>query len=86
VKGAGNIGWYMPYERDLMGAHCLTTVTFGGTAIAESKHKSVGVIVDNLINGSGAPIRSYEKAKVIQSPTGVSLFDNLLNSFFDSLL
>lgn len=86
MRGAPNVGWYMPYARDLVGSHCLTTLTFSGTAIKEAGTPSVDVIVDNLINGSGEPIRQFEQAAIVQSPTKSAFLDNLINYFFDLLL
>lgn len=86
LKNTANIGWYMPYGRDLVGSHCLSTFTFKGTAIKEAGIDDLNVVVDDLISGSGAPIRQYEKAKVMQSPTGISALDDIINMFFDRLL
>ncbi len=86
VENTANIGWYVPYGRNLLDSHCLTTFTFNGTAIKEAKIDDVGVLVDNLINGAGAPIRKVEVAKEMQSPTGIAFLDNLIGKAFELLL
>lgn len=86
VRNAANVGWYLPYGRNLTESHCTTFLTFSGTAIAEAGLANVGAMVDNLIDGKGTPIRAEETAQVMQSPTGVSWIDNLINGYFDSLL
>ena len=60
MKPFANIGYYIPNKRDINGSHCTTIVTFGGTSIVENKHKSVGVFLDNLLDGKGPVMRSYE--------------------------
>ncbi len=86
VRQTTNVGWYLPYGRNLADSHCTTFLTFSGTAIAEAGLPHVGAMVDNLIDGKGTPIRAEETAQVMQSPTGVSLIDKLINGYFDSLL
>ncbi len=72
-----NVGYYIPNGRTLMQAHCLTVVTFGGTAIKEANWRSVGQFVDNLIDGKGQPIRAIETKRIIQSTLPLGL-DSLL--------
>jgi hypothetical protein len=61
-----NVGWYVPNKRDINGSHCTTIVTFGGTSILENKHKSVEVFLDNLLDGKGPVLRSYEATPTTQ--------------------
>ncbi len=66
-----NTGYYLPYARDLLDAHCLTAVTFGGTAIKEAGIANVGKFVDNLIDGKGTPMRAMETKPVTQQAFGL---------------
>lgn len=66
LQAQKNVGYYVPYERDIVESHCLTVMTFGGTAIKESNLKNVGSFMDNLLDGTGTPLRVVEKAKVKQ--------------------
>lgn len=61
-----NVGYYVPYARDIINSHCLTTLTFGGTAIKEVNLKNVGSFIDNLLDGTGTPLRVVEAAQVKQ--------------------
>lgn len=76
-----NVGYYVPYARDIVGSHCLSVLTFGGTAIKEAKLKSLETFLDNLIDGTGTPIRAVEQAQVAQEtfpgPLG-SVLKNML--------
>jgi len=56
-----NIGYYIPNKRDINSSHCTTIVTFGGTSIVEDRHKSINAFVDNLLDGRGPVMRSFEK-------------------------
>ena len=77
-----NMGFYVPYKRNLLGSHCLTIVGFGGTAIKDANIKSVEVFLDNLISRSGAVIKAYEKAPVSQSTGGFgALWDSIVKMF-----
>jgi Pectinacetylesterase len=60
MKPFANIGYYVPNQRDINGSHCTTIVTFGGTSIVENKHRSVEVFIDNILDGKGPVLRSYE--------------------------
>ncbi|TAL25128.1 MAG: hypothetical protein EPO01_04300 [Aquabacterium sp.] len=70
LRSRPNVGYYVPYARDLLGSHCLTTLTFGGTAIQEARLKNVGSFIDNLLDDGGTPIRAYESRQVEQSTFG----------------
>ncbi len=76
-----NMGFYVPYKRNLLNSHCLTILGFGGTAIKEAKLNSVEVFVDNMISRSGTVIKAYEKAPVSQSSGGGALWDSILKMF-----
>ncbi|TAL23862.1 MAG: hypothetical protein EPO01_06515 [Aquabacterium sp.] len=60
LKGVSNTGWYVPNYREINGSHCLTIVTFGATGIDELKIKGVGSFLDNLLDGTGTPMRALE--------------------------
>lgn len=79
MKPYSNVGYYVPYEREVIKSHTLTTVTFGGTGIAEANIKDLNVVVDNLLGGTGTPIRAWETAKNPQNTPNNSLFDQLSN-------
>ncbi|WP_374593548.1 pectin acetylesterase-family hydrolase [Aquabacterium sp.] len=79
LKPYSNVGYYIPYEREVIKSHTLTTVTFGGTGIAEANIKDLNVVVDNLLGGTGTPIRAWETAKNPQNTPNNSLFDQLSN-------
>ncbi|WP_374593540.1 pectin acetylesterase-family hydrolase [Aquabacterium sp.] len=85
LKPYGNVGYYIPYEREVVKSHCLTIITFGGTAIAEANLDSIGKVVDNLIDGSGTPIRAWETAKNPQNTPNNSLFDQLSNLIWQAM-
>ncbi|HET6788874.1 MAG TPA: pectin acetylesterase-family hydrolase [Aquabacterium sp.] len=66
MRPFSNVGWFIPNKRDINGSHCTTIVTFGGTSIVENGHKSVGVFLDNLLDGKGPVLRSYETKPTTQ--------------------
>lgn len=66
IQPSQNVGYYVPYGRDIINSHCLTTVTFGGTAIKEAHLKNLNSFIDNLLDGSGTPLRAVEVAQVKQ--------------------
>ena len=78
-----NVGFYIPYARDLLDAHCLTVLTFGGTAIKEARQASVGAFVDNLIDGTSTPTRAFETQPIVQKTFG--LLSYLINPLMDLL-
>lgn len=55
-----NVGYYVPYRRNIIDSHCLTPATFMATGIRESGHASVRVFVDNLLSREGAVIRAWQ--------------------------
>ncbi len=55
-----NVGYYIPNWRKFNQAHCATVLTFGGSSIAERGYQSLGVFVDNLLDGSGPVLRAEE--------------------------
>ena len=85
LKPYSNVGYYIPYEREVVKSHCLTIITFGGTAIAEANLDSIGKVVDNLIDGTGTPIRAWETAKNPQNTPNNSLFDQISNIIWKAM-
>lgn len=82
MKPHSNIGYYVPYQRDLLKSHTLTTLTFAGTAIKEANIKSLNVVVDDLIDGKGTPIRAYETQKNEQNTKTPGFLDSLLQPLY----
>ena len=85
MKSTPNIGYYVPYQRDLLKSHTLTTLTFSGTAIKEANIKDLGKVVDNLIDGSGTPIRAYETQKNEQNTKTPGILDSMLQPIYKAL-
>lgn len=83
MKPQANVGYYVPYARDIISSHCLTPLTFGGTAIKEANLRNVGSFIDNLIDGSGTPIRAYETQPIKQEAFGG--LSGLINPLLASL-
>lgn len=81
MKPFPNMGFYIPYERNLIGSHCLTIVGFGGTAIKEANYRSVETFLDNLISRTGTVIKVYEKAPITQTSGSGSLWDSIVKMF-----
>lgn len=82
MKPYPNIGYYVPYQRDLLKSHTMTTLTFAGTSIKEAGIKDLNVVIDNLIDGSGTPIRAYETAKNPQNTKTPGWLDTLLQPLY----
>ncbi|RZI81674.1 MAG: hypothetical protein EOP38_18500 [Rubrivivax sp.] len=81
MKPYPNIGYYVPYGRNLIGSHCLTIVGFGNTGIKEANLASVEVFLDNLISREGTVIKAFEGDKVMQpAPAGGSLWDSIVKA------
>lgn len=78
------MGYYVPYARDIINSHCLTTLTFGGTAIKESNLKNVSSFIDNLLDGTGTPLRVVEVAQVKQEAFP-GFWGSLINPILASL-
>ena len=78
-----NAGYYVPYARDLLKAHCLTALTFSGTAIKERKLTDVGSFVDNLIDGKGTPTRAFETQPITQKTFGI--FNGLMMGILSNM-
>jgi len=82
MKPYANIGFYIPYERNLIGSHCLTIVGFDGTEIkSPTSYRSVEVFLDNLISRKGALIKAYETEPVAQSAGTGSWWDTIARLF-----
>jgi len=58
---------------------------FGGTSIVETGLKDVGRFVDNLIDGTGTPIRAYETQKNEQNTKTPGTFDAVLTPLYKML-
>lgn len=82
MKPHGNIGYYVPYGRDFLKAHTLTTATFSGTAIKEANIKDVGAFVDNLLDPSKPLMRAYETQRTVQNSQGIALISWLNNAVY----
>ena len=85
MKPYPNVGYYVPFYRDLLKSHTLTTVTFAGTAIKEANISSLKVVVDDLIDGSGTPIRAFETQKNTQNTSVPGWLDTLLQPVYKLL-
>lgn len=77
-----NIGWYVPYGRDFLKSHTLTTASFSGTGIKEAKLANVGTFVDNLLDPQAPLIRAYETQRTVQNSNGIGLFSWLWNAIY----
>lgn len=75
-----NIGYYVPYGRDFLSSHCLTTLTFDATAIGNAGQKNIGAFVDNLIDGSGTPTRAVDTSTKMQSSLTLSVINWVLDN------
>ena len=82
MKPHANIGYYVPYGRDFLKAHTLTTATFSGTAIKEAGIKDVGAFTDNLLDSSKPLMRAYETQRTVQNSNGIGLFSTISNAFY----
>lgn len=81
MKGIPNIGYYVPYGRNLIGSHCLTIVGFGNTGIKEANIANVGAFIDNMISRTAPVIKAYEGAQILQpAPASGSLWDSIVKA------
>lgn len=85
MKPYPNVGYYVPYYRDFLKSHTLSLVTFSGTAVKEANIASLNNVVDNLIDGTGTPIRAYETARNEQNTNVPGSLDALLQPVFKLL-
>lgn len=85
MKPYGNVGYYVPFQRDLLKSHTLSLVSFSGTAVKEANIASLNTVIDNLIDGSGTPIRAYETAKTPQNTAVPGPIDTLLKPIYTLL-
>jgi hypothetical protein len=67
MRPFANVGFYVPYHRDIIDSHCLTPATFLGTGIVNPRILSVNAFVDNLISRQGTLIKAYETAPASQT-------------------
>ncbi len=61
-----NVGYYIPYGRQINHSHCLTVATFDGTGVAEDHIASVEALVDNLVS---VPSDSFVPVMRVQQVT-----------------
>lgn len=79
MDGYSNIGYYIPFGREFLKSHTMTTASFANTAIKEDNLANVGAFVDNLLDPSKPLIKSMEKNPKIQkggffSPISLALY------------
>ncbi|TBO31389.1 hypothetical protein EYS42_09130 [Aquabacterium lacunae] len=77
-----NIGYYVPYGRDFLKSHTLTTATFSGTAIKEAGIKDIGAFTDNLLDPSKPIMRVVEQNRTVQNSQGIGFFSSFFNTFY----
>lgn len=75
-----NIGYYVPYGRNFLNSHTLTTLTFDATAIANANQPNIGAFVDNLLNGSGTPTRAVDTGTQMQTSWTLSILNWVLTT------
>lgn len=85
MKPYSNTGYYVPYGRDFLKAHTLTTATFSGTGIKEANLPDVGAFVDNLLDTSKPVMRAYETQRTVQNAEGIALFSWISNALYSLL-
>jgi hypothetical protein len=85
MKAVPNIGYYVPYQRDLLKSHTLTILSWSGTSIKEANVKDIGAVVDNLIDGKGTPVRAYETQRNEQNVKTPGSLDALLQPVYELL-
>ncbi len=77
-----NVGFYVPYERNLIKSHCLTILGFGGTAIKEANLRTVESFLDNMISRTAPVIKAYATTPQSQDAGGGgSLWDSIVKLF-----
>ena len=76
-----NVGYYVPYRRQFIPSHCLTTLTFFGTGIPGTGHRSVGAFVDNLIGSEEPLMRAYQTDAAQEPAPGNTLLALILGLF-----
>ena len=77
-----NTGYYIPFGRDFLKSHTLTTATFSGTGIKEANIPNVGAFVDNLLDTSQPVMRAYETQRTVQNAEGIALFSIISNALY----
>lgn len=85
MKPYPNVGYYVPYYRDFLKSHTLTTLTFSGTAIKEANIDGLNVVVDDLIDGKGTPIRAFETQRNLQNTKVPGTLDALLQPIYKAI-
>lgn len=73
LDGHANVGYYVPYFRNVNDSHCTTIIDFSGTGIEAFGIASVGAFVDNALD-RGPPIRVVE-------PENTADFTQVLSPF-----
>ena len=82
MEAQPNIGYYVPYGREFLKSHTLTTASFANTAIKEDNLPNVGAFVDNLLDDSKPLIRAYEQNPKIQKGGFFSPISEALYALF----
>lgn len=82
MKPYANTGYYIPYGRDFIKAHTLTTASFAGTGIKEANLADLGVFVDNLLDPNQPLIRAYETQRTTPNPSGIALISWINTAFY----
>ncbi|RZJ08077.1 MAG: hypothetical protein EOP39_14725 [Rubrivivax sp.] len=67
-----NIGWYVPWYRNLVGSHCLSIIDFSNTGIEAQRVASFASFVDNTLD-RGAPMRVREAANAADAQRPLSV-------------
>jgi len=82
MKPYANTGYYIPYGRDFIKAHTLTTASFAGTGIKEANLADLGVFVDNLLDPNQPLNRAYETQRTTPNPSGIALISWINTAFY----
>jgi hypothetical protein len=71
-----NVGYYVPYFRNVNDSHCLTIIDFSGTGIESAGIASVGSFADNALD-RGPPMRNVEPENAADFTQPLSKFIEL---------
>lgn len=82
MDSLANVGYYVPYERNLLQSHTLTTLSFAGTAIPQHGYTGVGQVVDDLLNRAGTtPIRAMQTDNIRPATPLLDLLSGVMQIF-----
>mgnify|MGYP003386488816 CR=1 FL=1 len=76
-----NVGYYVPYERNLLQSHTLTTLSFAGTAIPQYGYRGVEQVVDDLLDMKAAPIRAFQTDNIRPNTPALDILSGFLSLF-----